>query len=134
MPKLHLRLLVPVVVSVLVLSAACGGGGGGGGGSTGTGGTGGGGSCPTSSATGTLALRFVGSGLAKGLAILPPSTDEITIDSDVTLPAGPHDVWAYNFAGDESPFRTAYEPTVPTQTACVRAGQQTIVTVTYTLV
>ena len=134
MPKLHPRLLVPVVVSVLVLSAACGGGGGGGGGSTGTGGMGGGGSCPTSSATGTLALRFVGSGLAKGLAILPPGTDEITIDSDVTLPAGPHDVWAYNFAGDESPFRTAYEPTVPTQTACVRAGQQTIVTVTYTLV
>ena len=65
---------------------------------------------------------------------LPPGTDEITIDSDVTLPAGPHDVWAYNVAGDESPFRTAYEPTVPTQTACVRAGQQTIVTVNYTLV
>jgi hypothetical protein len=134
MPKLHLRWLVPVAVSVLVLSAACGGGGGRSGGSTGTGGTGGGGSCPTSSATGTLSLRFTGSPLETGLVTLPPGTDEITTSSDVTLPAGPHDVWAYNVAGDESPFRTAYEPTVATQTACVRAGQQTIVTVNYTLV
>jgi len=136
MPKPHLRLLVPVVVSVLVLSVGCGGGGGGGGGSTGTGGMGGvgGGSCPTSSAIGTLSLRFAGSPLDRGLVILPPGSDEITIDSDVTLPAGPHDVWAYTIAGDESPFRMAYEPTVPTQTACVRAGQSTIVTVNYTLV
>jgi sugar lactone lactonase YvrE len=134
MPKLRLRLLLPVVVAVLVLSAGCGGGAGGSGGSTGTGGMGGGGSCPTSSATGTLSLRFAGSPLDKGLATLPPGTDEITINSDVTLPAGAHDVWAYTIAGDESPFRMAYEPTVATQTACVRAGQQTIVTVNYTLV
>ena len=95
---------------------------------------GGGGSCPTSSATGTLSLRFAGSPLDTGLVNLPPGTDMITVDSDVTLPAGSHDVWAYNIAGDESPFRLAYEPTVPTQTACVRAGQQTIVTVNYRLV
>ena len=124
---------VSIVVSVLVMSAGCGGGGGGGG--TGMGGMGGGGgSCPTSSATGTLSLRFAGSPLDTGLVNLPPGTDEITVDSDVTLPAGPHDVWAYNIAGNESPFRPAYEPTVPTQTACVRAGEQTIVTVTYRLV
>jgi len=125
MPKLSLRWLVPAVGSVLVLSAGCGGGGGGGGGSTGTGGMGGGsGSCPTSSATGTLSLRFAGSPLDKGLVTLPPGTDEITISSEVTLTAGPHDVWAYDVTGDESPFRTAYEPTVATQTACVRAGSR----------
>src|SRR3954451_13303346 len=118
MPKLRLRVLVPVVVSVLVLSAGCGGGARGGGGSTGTGGTGGTGgmgggvSCPTSSATGTLSLRFAGSPLDTGLVTLPPGTDEITVDSGVTLPAGAHDVWAYTIAGHESPFRMAYEPTI----------------------
>jgi hypothetical protein len=135
MLKLRLRWFVPVVASVVVLFAGCGGGGGGGGaGSTGMGGMGGGATCPTSSATGTLSLRFAGSPLDTGLVTLPPGTDEITADSDVTLPAGPHDMWAYTIAGDESPFRTAYEPTVPIQTACVRAGQQTIVTVSYALV
>ena len=68
------------------------------------------------------------------MTLPPDATTEITIDSDVTLPAGSHDVWAYIIAADDSPFRTAFEPTVPIQTACVRAGQQTVVNVAYALV
>ena len=133
MPSVRLRSFASMTVSALVLAAGCGGGGGRS--PTGAGGMGGGGgSCPVSSATGTLSIRFSGAPLGAGRANLPPAVDDITTDSDVTLPAGPQDVWAYNVAATGTPFRDAYEPTVPTSTACVRAGQQTIVTVTYTLV
>src|SRR5688572_14958249 len=138
MLTLRPRWFVSVAVPVVALFVGCGGGGGGGRGGTGMtgmGGMGGGGNCPVSSATGTLSLRFNGSLLGDGLVRLPPdTTSEITTDSDVTLPAGPQDVWAYTIAADDSPFRTAYEPTMPIQTACVRAGQQTIVDVEYALV
>jgi streptogramin lyase len=142
MPEFRPRLLLLLIASLLIASAGCGGGGRGGGGGSGLGGTGltgmggmgGGASCPASSATGTLSIRFSGTPLGDGLVTLPPDTSEITIDSDVTLPAGSHDVWAYIVAVDGTPFRTAYQPTLPTQTACVRAGQQTMVNVAYTLV
>ena len=98
------------------------------------GGMGGGGSCPVSSATGTLSIRFSGLPLIDGLVTLPPAVTEITTDSVVTLPAGPQDVWAYNVAANETPFRDAYEPTAPITTACVLAGQQTIVDVSYRVV
>ena len=95
---------------------------------------GGGGNCPVSSATGTLSIRFSGLPLIDGLVTLPPAVTEITTDSVVTLPAGPQDVWAYNVAANETPFRDAYEPTAPITTACVLAGQQTIVDVSYRVV
>jgi hypothetical protein len=133
MPNVRLRSFASMTVSALVLAAGCGGGGGRT--PTGAGGMGGGGGgCPASSATGTLTLRFSGTPLGTGRVTLPPAVNEITSDSDVTLAAGPQDVWAYNIAATGTPFRDAYEPTVPTSTACVRAGQQTIVTVSYRIV
>lgn len=131
MPNVRLRPLASMAVSALILAAGCGGGGGR---TTGTGGMGGGGSCPASSATGTLSIRFSGTPSGTGVVTLPPAVNEITADSVVTLPAGPQDVWAYNVAATGTPFRDAYEPTAPTATACVRAGQQTIVNVSYRIV
>ena len=123
MPKLRLRLLVPVVVFVLVLSAGCGGGrwrwrehGHGRYGRRRR--------LPDQQRHRHAVASVRRLGARQGWRFCRLGTDEITIDSDVTLPAGPHDVWAYNFAGDESPFRTAYEPTVPTQTAGARASRQ----------
>ena len=133
MSNVRLRQFSSTAIAALILAAGCGGGGGRGG--TGMGGMGGGGgTCPASSATGTLSIRFSGTPSGNGMVTLPPAVDEITTDSVVTLPAGPQDVWAYNVAATGTPFRDAYEPTTPTTTACVRAGQQTIVTVSYRVV
>jgi len=135
MPNVRPRSLASMTVCALALIAGCGGGGGRNPtGVGGMGGGGGGGSCPANTATGTLTIRFSGTPLGKGVVTLPPAVDQITTDSDVTLAAGPQDVWAYNVAGGGTPFREAYEPTLPITTACVRAGQQTIVTVSYRVV
>jgi sugar lactone lactonase YvrE len=121
---------------LLAAIAGCGGGRD----TTGTGGTMGGGgtsgaACPTSSATGTLSVRFSGLPSGGGTVTLPlGGIDPIRSDADVPLPAGAQEVLAFEMAEPGTPIRTAYAPTITYQTVCVRAGQTTILDVRYELI
>ncbi len=113
--------------------------GGGGGGSTGTGGTGGsgatgGGSCPSGTGTGTLSIRITGTPDGTGYVTLS-SGEQITTSTDISgLAAGPDLVTAWLTEVPGTLVRTAYIPNVESTTACVAAGQTTIVNVAYSLI
>ena len=117
----------------------CGGGGGG----TGTGATGGtggtgaiGGGCPSSSATGTLAIEISGTPSGSGQVIVGPAGTgmQVTTSSNLTVAAGPQAVTAYLTAEPAALVRTAYTPSVDDTNPCVHAGQTTTVHVVYTLI
>jgi sugar lactone lactonase YvrE len=135
-------------VSFVAAAAGCGGGGGGGTGATGghggtgatgaTGGSGntGGGTCPTSTATGTLAIQISGTPSGNGLVVVGPvaTGTEVTTSSDLPVAAGPQTVTAYLSAEPGTLVRTAYTPIVDEPNPCVRAGEVTTVHVTYSII
>src|SRR6185503_11835607 len=100
-------------VGLLGAAVGCGGGGGRGtGGHGGTGATGGTGvgTCPTSSATGTLAIEISGTPSGDGLVVVGPvaTGTEVTTSSDLPVAAGPQSVTAYLTAEPGTLVRTAY--------------------------
>jgi len=128
-----------VVLGVIVALAGCGagnkspanglGGSGMGGVSGGIGGANGA-ACPVSAATGTLSLRITGTPSGVG-AVAITRGDMITATGDLALPAGPQTLTAYLVAEGSEMVRDAYTPVVDVPSACVRAGQITIVNVHY---
>ena len=125
---------------ILVTVVGCGGGGGGTGsgghGATGGSGATGGGACPTSSATGTLAIEISGTPSGDGAVIVGDvaTGTEITTSSDVTVTAGPQAVTAFIATAPGTLVRTAYSPVVDNPTPCVHAGEVTTVHVTYSII
>jgi sugar lactone lactonase YvrE len=123
---------------MLLLLAGCGGGtknpDNGFGGSTGFGGSGAGGNigstCPASNATGTLSIRISGTPSGHGSVSLAGGST-LTAGNDLSLAAGPQTVTAYLVAEGTQMVRAAYSPVVDVPAPCVRAGQTTIVNVTY---
>ena len=130
-----------VVSGMLLLLAGCGAGmnspNNGFGGSTGFGGSGFGGdtgsTCPVTSATGTLSIRISGTPSGHGSVSLAGGST-LTAGNDLSLTAGPQTVTAYLVAEGSQMVRAAYSPVVDVPAPCVRAGQTTIVNVTYSRV
>jgi hypothetical protein len=123
---------------MLLLLSGCGAGmknpNNGFGGSTGFGGSGFGGdtgsTCPVTSATGTLSIRITGTPSGHGSVSLAGGST-LTAGNDLSLTAGPQTVTAYLVAEGNQMVRAAYSPVVDVPAPCVRAGQTTIVNVTY---
>lgn len=124
--------------SLAAVVAGCGGGGDGGRDGGGSGGSGGpdADTCATGTTTGTLSVKVIGAPAGGGFVLVAAATAPvpITADLDLPLPAGAHVVTASRVADAASPFRTAYEPSVVPAAPCVRAGQTTVVTVTYAVI
>src|SRR5436190_13550455 len=133
-------LSIPLALCTLLATpVGCGGGGGGGrGGAGATGGSGatGGGACPTSSATGTLAIVIDGTPSGNGAVIVGPvaTGSQVTTSSNLPVAAGPTTVTGFLTAEPGPLVRTAYTPVVDNTAPCVRAGQTTTVHVTYSLI